>query len=343
MIIEAIPKVELHCHLEGCFRPETIREIGRTLGLDVPSDPEVFRREWLITEPVRNLELALRKFANVQSIWASPEIIERLTCETCEDARAQGLRIVELRYSPDFIAEGRAGLRFAAIHEAIVRGIERAQSPDLAVGLIGIVRKILDAKRAAYTTDFIIEHRDSFVGLDLADQDIGFEIRRFRPMIERARAAGLHFTTHSGEDDVAEAPQHVRVAIEELGAERIGHGIYIHRDPTVMKLARKRKVLFELCPTSNWLTSSVESIATHPIRKLMEHAVPVSINSDDPSLFGIDLCHEYRALQRDLGFTLEEFERCNDMAAAHSFLPIEVKQRVWPRPIINAVGHGTNW
>jgi adenosine deaminase len=92
-------------------------------------------------------------------------------------------------------------------------------------------------------------------------------------------------------------------------------------------------VLFELCPTSNWLTSSVDSIAAHPIRKLMAHGVPVSINSDDPGLFGIDLCHEYRVLERALAFTGEEFDRCNDAAAAHSFLPHEIKQRVWPRPI----------
>jgi adenosine deaminase len=328
-----IPKVELHCHLEGCFRPDTVREIARTLGLQVPADDATFRREWLITEPVRNLELALRKFANIQSLWATPEIIERLTWETCTDARAQGLRILELRYSPDFIAAGHPHLDFDAIHRAIVRGVERAAHPQIAIGLIGIVRKILDMRAAAYTTDFIIEHRDSFVGIDLADQDIGFEIRRFGPLIERARAAGLHFTTHCGEDDVPEAPQHVRVAIEELGAERIGHGIYIHRDPAVMALARERGVLFELCPTSNWLTSSVPSIAAHPIRELMAHGVPVSINSDDPSLFGIDLSHEYRVLARDLDFSAADFDRCNDVAAAHSFLPHAARQRVWPRPI----------
>ena len=214
-----------------------------------------------------------------------------------------------------------------------MRGVERAAGLPIAIGLLGIVRKILAPREAAYTTDFIIENRDSFVGIDLADRDIGFEIRRFAPMIARARAAGLHFTTHCGEDDVPEAPQHVRVAIEELGAERIGHGIFIHRDPAVMALARDRRVLFELCPTSNWLTSSVDSIAAHPIRTLMAHGVPVSINSDDPGLFGIDLCHEYRVLQRDLAFTREEFDRCNDAAAAHSFLPREIKQRVWPRPI----------
>src|SRR5262245_50504210 len=100
MKVESIAKAELHCHLEGCLRRETAVEVGRTLGIDVPRDPDVFRREWLITEPVRNLELALRKFANIQSIWCSEEVIERMTFEACEDACAQGLKILELRYSP---------------------------------------------------------------------------------------------------------------------------------------------------------------------------------------------------------------------------------------------------
>ncbi|NJO13176.1 MAG: adenosine deaminase [Gammaproteobacteria bacterium] len=245
MTIRSLPKVELHCHLEGCFQPATLREVGRTLGIEVPADPEVFRREWLITEPMTNLGVALAKFAKVQSIWGSEEVIERLTFEACEYGRAQGIRIFELRYSPDFIAEGHPNLTFEKIHRAIVRGVARAAHPDLAVGLIGIVRKILPAGPAAYTTDFIIENRDSFVGIDLADRDIGFDLRRFAGLMSKARAAGLRFTTHCGEDDVAEAALHVRMAIEDLCAERIGHGIFTVRDPQVMELARRRGVLFE--------------------------------------------------------------------------------------------------
>jgi adenosine deaminase len=333
MNIRSLPKVELHCHLEGCFRPATVREVGRTLGIEVPADPETFRREWLITEPMTNLTVALAKFARVQSIWGSPEIIERLTYEACEDARAQGIRILELRYSPDFIAEGHAGLDFERIHASILRGVARAAHPDMAVGLIGIVRKILPDSEASYTTDFIIENRATFVGIDFADRDNGFELRRFAPLIGRARRAGLHFTTHCGEDNVPEAALHVEMAIAELGAERIGHGIYAIREPRVVELAKRKRVLFELCPTSNWLTSSVSSIAEHPIRRFMEAGVHVSINSDDPSLFGIDLSHEYEALRRDLDFTAAEFDRLNDLAALHSFVPTEAKQKVWPRAI----------
>jgi adenosine deaminase len=260
-------------------------------------------------------------------------VIERLTAEACEDARKQNIRILELRYSPDFIAEGHPELTFENIHEAIVRGVERSRHPDFAVGLIGIVRKILPDAQAAYTTDFIIEHKASFVGFDFADRDIGFELRRFAPLIDRARNAGLRFTTHCGEDKVPEAAQHIRMAIEELRAERIGHGIYAVQDPQVVALAKRRQVLFELCPTSNWLTSAVPSIAAHPIRKFMQLGVHCSINSDDPGLFGIDLTNEYEVLLRDLRFTREEFDRLNDLAAAHSFIAADIKRRVWPRTI----------
>ena len=328
-----IPKVELHCHLEACFQRQTVKEIGQTLGLDVPEDPEVFKREWLITEPVDNLEQALKKFANIQKLWGSEETIERLTYEACEYGVEQNIRIFELRYSPDFIRAANPRLSFEKIHEAVVRGVARAKRPDFAVGLIGIVQKTLSLEDAAYTTDFIAEYIESFVGIDMADMDIGLGIRRFAPLMLKAKQAGLHVTLHSGEENVPEAPQHVRIAVEELGAERIGHGIYIIRDPGVMDFIKQNNVLLELCPTSNLLTNSVPSIRAHPLRKLMEAGVMVSINSDDPHLFGIDLCHEYDVVHNELGLTLEDFNHINDHAAACSFLPPEEKQRVWPREI----------
>ena len=167
----------------------------------------------------------------------------------------------------------------------------------------------------------------------MADMDIGYEIRRFTPHMTRAKKAGLHVTLHSGEEYDPDAPQHVRVAIEELGAERIGHGIHIIHDPEVMDFVKKESVLLELCPTSNWLTKSVPSTREHPIKKLMKNGVMVSINSDDPHLFGIDLCHEYSLLKNEHAFTEEEFNLVNDHAAACSFISLEEKQKVWPRKI----------
>lgn len=332
--LEKLPKVELHCHLEACFRRQTMMELGSTLGLGAPKDVDEFCDKWLLTEPLQNLTSALQKFANIQSVWANESIIERLTYEACEYGFDQGIKIFELRYSPDFIAAGHPELTFDKIHRAIVAGVERASHLDIAVGLIGIVQKTLPTKQATYTGDFIAAHNDTFIGIDMADQDIGDEIMRFAPIIEKARAAGLHFTTHAGEEPVADAARHVREAIEVLGAERIGHGIHIIQDPSVMDYVIGKSVLLEVCPTSNWLTSSVSSIARHPIRQLMEAGVQVSINSDDPGLFDIDLCHEYAVLQREQNFSISEFDLCNDQAAAHSFIAHERKQEVWPRPIV---------
>lgn len=332
MNIKSIPKVELHCHLEACFRPATVMELGETLGLEVPTDSEAFRDQWMITRPLQNLQAALNCFVNIQSIWCAEEAIERLTYEAVEDAREQGIRIIEFRYSPDFIRSGNAHLGFEKIHNAILRGISHADESEIAVGLIGIVQKTLSMKDAAYTADFIIENRESFVALDFADQDT-HELSAYRPLVDKARSAGLNLTTHAGEEKTADAAQHVRDAIEVLGTERVGHGIHIIDDNEVMDLVIERNIPLEVCPTSNWLTNAVSSTAEHPIRRLFDAGVSLSINSDDPGLFGIDLCHEYKLLQNEHGFSEADFDRCNDIAAAHSFIAGDKKRQAWPREI----------
>ena len=294
-------------------------EVGKTLGLDIPQNPEVFHREWLLTRPLQNLDVALARFVDIQRIWCSPEVIERMTFEACEDAVEQGIRVMEFRYAPDFIASGKPHLDREKIHRAILRGVRRAADLDLEVGLIGIVQKTLPLADAARTVDFIVDCAGTFVALDFADKDT-HELRAYAPLVDKARKAGLHLTVHAGEEPGPHAAEQVRDAIEILGAERIGHGIHIIGDAAVMELVRRKNVVLEVCPTSNWLCNSVSSTREHPVRRLMEAGVPVTINSDDPGLFGIDLCHEYELLHREHGFTRGEFDRCNEVAAAHSFL-----------------------
>jgi len=332
MNYKEIPKVELHCHLEACFRPETVMEVGLTLGLDVPQDPDEFRRNWLLTQPLENLEVALQRFVDIQRIWCSEEVIERMTCEACEYAVDQGIRIMEFRYSPDFIASGKPHLTMQKIHDAILRGVAHAPTEDIAIGLIGIVQKTLSLADAERTIDFIIENADTFVALDFADQHT-HDFSGYRNMVEKARKAGLFVTIHAGEEPLPNAPAEVRAAIEVLGATRIGHGIHIVNDEAVMSLVRQQNIALEVCPTSNWLTSSVPSIREHPIKRLINAGIAVTINSDDPGLFGIDLCHEYEVLHIEHGFTMDDFEQCNNIAAAHSFLPEKARQKVWPREI----------
>ena len=306
-------------------------EIGESLGMQVPRNRDTFHREWLLSSPLASLEAALARFVEIQKIWCSEEVIERMTTEACEDAIDQGIRIMEFRYAPDFILGDKKNLSFQKIHDAILRGIARVDKSNIAIGLIGIVQKTLPLDKVAETVNFIVDNASTFAGLDFADKDTR-PLADYALFVEKSRRAGLRITAHAGEEPGKQAPGEVRSAIEALGAERIGHGIHIINDPVVMELVRDNNVALEVCPTSNWLTSAVPSTAEHPIRRLMHSDVPVTINSDDPGLFGIDLCHEYELLHREHGFTLNDFERCNDIAAANSFLPADEIQRVWPGP-----------
>jgi adenosine deaminase len=311
-----------------------LRELLSKGGKPIPPEQEAFAKMYLVTEPMDDLEAVLGKFLATQGVLSTEEVLERITFEAIEDAFLDGVRILELRYAPTFVQMGHEHLSFDRIHQAILRGRERACATyPIAVGFIAIIQRILPFAEGERVAEFAIANRDTFVALDLADNEVGFDSRPFAPLFKRAREAGLHITVHSGEADVAGSPEFVRTAVEVLGAERVGHGVQIYRSPEMIDFIRARRIPLELCPTSNWLTNAVAALDKHPFRQLMEAGVPVTINSDDPGVFGIDLTNEYRVLHEGLGLDEEDFARCNDTAAAASFIPLDEKQKVWPRPI----------
>lgn len=329
------PKVELHRHFELTMRPQTLRELATALGLEVPVDEAQFRQAYLITEPMSDLETVLKKFLVTQRLLNSEEVLTRMAFEAIEDACNEGIRILELRFAPTFIHAGHAHLGFARILAAIEKGLAMARHLPISVGLLATIQRILPVGDAERVVDFVIEHRASVLGIDLADNEEGFDPAPFAAAFQRGKKAGLRITVHAGEAPSPQAGDRVRDAIELLGAERIGHGVQIVHSPAIMALARDRKIALELCPTSNWLTNAVPSLSAHPFRQLMEAGVPVTINSDDPGIFAIDLTNEYRVLRDLHGFTAAEFTRCNDVAAAASFIPVQQKQKNWPRPIVS--------
>ena len=333
MNLRAIPKAELHRHLECSMRPSTLKELARAQGIKVPESDEEFKREFLVTEPMADLGAVLKKFMVTQQVINAPEVLTRITREIIEDCSAEGVRILELRYAPTFIEEGHEHLSFQQIHDAITAGVKACSHLPIAVGLLLIIQRIRSQEDAKRVTDFAIANKDSIVGLDLADNEVGFDCKLFAPYFQEAKAAGLKITVHAGEAPVPTASQSVYDAVEKLGADRIGHGVQIAKDEKAMAYIRERKIPLELCPISNWLTNAVESVAKHPFRKLMEAGVPVTLNTDDPGVFNTTLLDEYSNLEKLHGFTEAEFNHINDIAAAASFIPLEKKQAVWPRKI----------
>ena len=316
-------KTDIHCHLEACFRHRTLVEIGARIGKPVPEDPATFRRDYLVADPKDSLEEMIAGFDRVRALWHDPAAIRQLTREAVEDAAAQDVRLLELRYSPDFIQDNRDNLTFDAIHEAILEGIRDADS-DVAVGLIGIIRRTLPFDEASQVADFIVNNADTFVGMDLADQEIDFPGREFSALFDRAKKAGLGVTIHAGEIGLEESRRNVREAIEIMGADRIGHGLHIIHDPGLVELVVKNGVPLELCPTSNVLTGSIDSIASHPFKALMAAGVKTTINTDDPSLFGIDWNSEYQLARDQLGLDEAEIAGCVRNAVEASFIDHQV-------------------
>ena len=330
-----LPKVDLHRHLDCSIRPQTLRELLISAGESVPQDEASFRSQYLVTEPMTDLGAVLRKFTAAQKALSSEDVLTRVTRECIEDAVAEGIRILELRYAPTFIQDGHENLTFEQIHRAIVRGVELSKHLPIAVGLIAIVQRIKPVAVGQAVIDFAIEHRDTFVGVDLADNEDGFQPKPFEAMFQKARANGLHVTIHAGEALVPNAADNVLISVDRLGAERIGHGIQI-ANPQIPNSAKvlseivKRGIPLEVCPTSNILTNAYKHMRDHALPRLRDAGVRVTINTDDPGVFDFNLSHEYDAVADHLGWSTAELAACNETAARASFIPIEKRRLVWP-------------
>lgn len=324
--LRSLPKIDLHRHMDCSMRWSTLLEIATTLKIEIPKNSAQQRSHFLVTEPMKDLNAVLSKFLIAQKVLASEEILERLAFEACEDAFNDGVRICEMRYAPTFIADGHSTLSYEKIHQAFVRGLTRAKKQmQIATGLICILQRILPLEKVASVTDFAIENKETFIALDLADNEAGSEPRKFAKDFERAKKAGLHITVHSGESPSPDAGKWIKDSIEILGAERIGHGVQAIHHPDVMKMLIEKGIPLEVCPHSNYLTQAFASYKDHPLKKLFDAGVPLTINSDDPGMFASVLTDEYLIAQEYQGFGLEEFKRCNEIAFNKSFIPLAEK------------------
>ena len=318
-----LPKAELHCHLEGSVRTATIIDIAREHGLELPAydvaalDPRV-----KVFDQLKDLAAVLEAFGIAQRSIASAVVVERIAGELFEDANAQNIKLLEVRFSPDWAFSGHS-LNWDDALEGILRAKQRAAARfGMAIGLIAITSRSMGPGSCEKTVDWAIRWKDHVHGVDLADGEVDFPIKQFvRPML-RAREAGLKVTVHSGEDTPASA---VVDTIRAVNPDRIGHGTHIIDDPAAIELVKERGVTLEMNLWSNYLTSSVKRIEDHPLKRLFDRGVRVTINSDDPEVLDTNLNNEYRIAHEILGMSLEDIAVCNRYAAEASFIPAKEK------------------
>ena len=327
--LRALPKVELHCHLELTARPALLKALLAVKGRSV-SETE-FCRDYLITEPVGDLPTLLNIFLGHRDLLDSAEVVERMTYECCEDMFRNGVRLLELRYAPSFLCDGHDGLKPDALHAAILKGVERAEQDfPMAVGLICLLQRIKTVEENRYWLDFAVEKKADFLAMDLADNELAVGPAPFIPLFEKAKSEGFAVTIHAGEAEGPQAARNIRDSIELLHADRIGHGVRIQEDPSVLDFVRERGTVLELCPTSNWLSGVCATKESHPFRTIMEAGIRTTLNTDDPGIMNIDLLDEYRLLRDGMGFTEPEFVQINQWARDASFIPEARKADVWP-------------
>ncbi len=324
-----LPKAEIHLHLEGAIRTQTLIDVAREYHLTLPSyDPTELDKHVKVLDQMRDLDAVLAAFAIFQNSITSPQVVERIAWELFEDSARQNIKLLEVRFSPDWAFHGH-NLDWDACLEGLLRAAERAERElGMAVGYIAITSRSMGPDSCTRTVDWAVRHRKHILGIDLADSEDMYPIREFVQPVMKAREAGLKVTVHSGENTPASA---VVETIRAVSPNRIGHGIHIIEDMAAVELVKARDVTLEVNPWSNYLTNSVPRIEEHPLKRLFDLGVKVTINSDDPEVLETNLNNEYRIAHEILGMSLKEILVCNRFAVEASFLPKEKKQAVLER------------
>jgi adenosine deaminase len=302
-VVRALPKTDLHVHLDGSLRPATLMELAREQGVELPSDDPGALVDYLHVRDARSLEDYLARFELTLAVMQRSDALERIAFELCEDAAAENVRYMEIRYSP--ILMTREGLPLPETVEAPLRGMERAREAlGIESRLIVCGIRNMDPDVSRDLADLTVAYKErGVVGFDLAGAEYNYPAKKHRDAFYTVLNANCNATIHAGE---AYGPESIHQALHYCGAHRIGHGTRLHEDPDLMQYVADHRVPLEICLTSNVQTRAVESFAAHPLRRYFDAGVVVSLNTDNRLMSGTTVTGEYVRAHEHLGFTLPE-------------------------------------
>jgi adenosine deaminase len=326
-VVESFPKVELHRHLEGSLRMTTLLELARGNGLPVPRDERTLRSQvQVLPHDPLTWQNFLSKFEALRPFFRSPEVIARIVREAIEDLAADRILYAELRLTPVALAASRNFSVDEVMDWVLEAGREAMQAAGVRVTWIASINRHEPSQMAERVAQAAADrHGNGIVGLDLAGNEVDFPIDPFVSIFRDAAKSGLGISVHAGEWSDGGS---VCRAMELLGAQRIAHGVRAVEDPRALDMARERRVAFEVCLTSNVASGAVRSYAEHPLPRLIQAGVQVTLNSDDPSICGIRLSDEYRAAMQHFGLSHDSLRGLILAAVQAAFLPTRDKRRL---------------
>jgi adenosine deaminase len=319
-ILRRLPKAELHCHLDGSVRPQTLLDLGREYEVAMPAQDAASLADFMRVTGARNLEDYLKRFDVTLSVMQTAAALERIAFELAEDCAKDGVRYVEVRYAP--VLNIRGGLSVDQSVEAAVRGLDRANK---ALGITG--RVIVTALRnhspfeSMQLAELAVAYdKKGVVGFDLAGGEAGNPASLHAAAFRFAQRHDMACTCHAGEGDGAGS---VRDAVHECGANRIGHATRMIEDDALTRYVNDRRIALEICLTSNVQTRAASSYETHPLRTYYDRGLNVVLNTDNRLMSGVNLTDEYEHASRELGFTFDELCEIALNGFASAFVPWE--------------------
>jgi aminodeoxyfutalosine deaminase len=324
-VVDTLPKAELHLHLEGSIRPETAVELARHHGFNISPDAVLARYNY------PDFSGFIEAFKWVTSYLRDPEDYALITRRLAEELLRQSVVYAEVTLSVGVMLKRMQNVEanFAAIRETA----ESVPFRNLKITWIFDAARQFGAQAAMEVAQFAAKcQRGGVVAFGMGGDELAFPTVNFRPAYDYARSEGLHLVCHAGEIG---GPESVREAIDILGAERIGHGIAVMNDPALADRLQARRIVLENCISSNLLTGALAKqlnkpgaiAAEHPLPKFLAKGVPVTLSTDDPSMFHTDLLSEY-SLAASLGLSDAQLVQLAEQSFLASFLPAEEKRRL---------------
>ena len=318
----ALPKPELHVHLDGSLRPATLIELARERGQPLPVwEPDELASH-MVASDTRSLEEYLTHFDTILSVLQDAAAIERVAYELAEDNARENVRYLEVRFSPALTT--RDGLSPADAVDASLRGLARAEGAlPIATALIVSGIRNLDPGTTGMLADLAVSYKGKgVVAFDLAGAERGHPAKEHQEAFQAVARAELGVTVHAGE---GYGPDSISQALRYCHAQRIGHGTRLREDADLMRYVKDLRIPLEVCITSNVQTGAVPSCEEHPVRSYFDQGLVVTLNTDNRLVSGTTLTDEYWKAHRHLGFTWPELQQVARMGFQSAFLPQDEK------------------
>lgn len=317
-LLRRLPKAELHCHLDGSVRPETLLDLGREYHVAMPRDDVDALRDYMRVDDANSLEDYLARFDVTLSVMQTADALERIAYELSIDAARDGVRYLEVRYAP--VLNVRRGLSLGAAVEAPLRGLERAERDGGAIGRVIVCGlRHLEPDVSLELARLAVAYKQrGVVAFDLAGGELGNPASRHAAAFAHARENDLPCTCHAGEGADASS---VREAVHVCGAHRIGHATRLFEDESLTNYVNDRRIALEICLTSNVQTRAVESYEEHPLRRYFDLGMNVVLNTDNRLMSGTTLTDEYVVAARTFGFSFDELATMALNSFESAFLP----------------------